>query len=108
MRRPPTLLERQTAFLNTFNLLAEEIAPGFLQAWRAPAGTINLNQLPVGAQIVPMQQDIMAALVRASAMLVVGADLELPASPLRRDNLDGTTRETVVDLALGDHFAYPE
>jgi hypothetical protein len=51
MRRPPTLIARQAAFLSTYTLLAGEIENSF-------------------------DYHVDAAIIAASAMLVIGADLD--------------------------------
>jgi hypothetical protein len=76
MRRPPKLVARQAAFLSTFNLLAGEIAPKWLEDWRQPPQLVYF-QGGGAEQIIPMTgSDILAALVTASAALVIGADLD--------------------------------
>jgi hypothetical protein len=77
MIRRPTLIDRQAAFLNTFSLLSGEIAPKWLEEWRAPPQLVYF-QGGSAEQIIPMQgSDIIAALINASAALVVGADLRV-------------------------------
>ena len=73
--RKPTLWERQAAFLNTFQTLRDEVT------------------IPGGVQ----HPQIVAALIEASAALVLGADItDLPPSPGRAyedallDTLAGT------------------
>lgn len=74
MRRPPKLVARQAAFLSTFNLLAGEIAPEWLTVWqRQPDPGFYHTE----TKIIPASgAEIIAALVTASAALVIGADLD--------------------------------